>query len=252
MIPFGNQIVTLFHHAADGYRRYTLTGCSWRSSHGRSLYDNAMQSNRSIVCSCRYPADQMRASEGDVFVRGIVTDTITSGTQIAALMEKYKDRGAFICHTFADNSAGGMPMPHFAQRVKAMEFRLRFGGAKINTDEIMHAVRGDKLGKFAAVEWLRLYRKYMPYEPRSTSIEPWLITHREPYAHYDYEGNVRGPNVPIRGGEAWFSPKAPKALTGAKLKFAKGTHHWDQKAIPTQKDKLVRAMQAFIDGGNLW
>ena len=134
----------------------------------------------------------------------------------------------------------------------ALEIRLSLKEVKMNTNGIMSAVRGPKLGKYAASEWLRLYRKYMPYEPRSTTIEPWVITHSEPYAHYDYEGNVRGPNIPINGGESFFSPKAPKYLTGTKLRFAKGSDHWDQKAIPTQQDKLVSAMQAFIDGGGLF
>lgn len=135
----------------------------------------------------------------------------------------------------------------------ALEIRVEYAGAKINANEIMSAVRGPKLGKFAATEWLRLYHSFMPYEPRSTEIEPWLIVHGEPYAHYDYEGNVRGPNVPINGGEAWFSPKVPKTLTGKKLVFSKGSDHWDQKAKEAgQAEKLTQAIQAFIDSGGLF
>lgn len=133
-----------------------------------------------------------------------------------------------------------------------MDFELRLHDVKVDASEVLSAVRGDKLGKFAATEWLRLYRQYMPYEPRATTVVAWKIIHSEPYAHYDYEGNVRGPNVPIRGGEAWFSPKAPKSLTGKRLVFSHGSDHWDQKAILTQQGKLVRAIQAFIDGGHLF
>ena len=133
-----------------------------------------------------------------------------------------------------------------------MVFKVGLKEVRMEADEILAKVRGPELGNFAAMEWFRLYRKYMPYEPRAFEIHPWMIRHTEPYAHYDYEGNVRGPNVPINGGEAWFSPKVPKYLTGKRLRFGKGSDHWDQKAIPTQQPKLIRAIQAFIDGGHLF
>lgn len=129
----------------------------------------------------------------------------------------------------------------------ALDIHFEVTECNIETEKIMDAVRHGKLGKFAATEWMRLYRRYMPYEPRAFTIEPWMIIHQEPYAHYHYEGNVRGPNIPIRNGESFFSPIAPKYLTGKRLHFAHGSDHWDEKATTTQAPKLMRALQAFID-----
>lgn len=116
MIPFGDQTVTLYHKGDQGYTRHILTGCSWRSTHGSRMYDNVLQADGTTTCSCRYPHTQQRAAEGDIFVLGTAQDTLTSGTQIAGMLAKYRDRGIFVCTAFADNALGGHPMPHYHAR----------------------------------------------------------------------------------------------------------------------------------------
>lgn len=138
-----------------------------------------------------------------------------------------------------------------------MSIRFTVDTSGVNPGAIRAQVMGDKTGKFAAVEWHRLYQKYTPEDTgtmyNTVSIEPWMITHTTPYARYQYYGKVMGPNIPIDGGETFFSPTPTKALTGASLRYTKinACSHWDQAAIPTQRPKLIRALQAFIDGG-LW
>lgn len=139
--------------------------------------------------------------------------------------------------------------------------KIHFSASKndIKTDEILSVVRSDKFGTFAASEWLRLYKPYVPFESGAlgtkVTIEPWKITHTTPYAHYQYEGKVYGPSFPIDDGARWISPKGKKKHpTGKKLKYRnqRAAAKWDQVAITTQHQKLVDALQAFIDGGNLF
>jgi hypothetical protein len=123
-------------------------------------------------------------------------------------------------------------------------------------DDIATLVSSDKLGKFAASEWLRLYKPYVPFETgalsTSVAIEPWKITHTAPYAHYQYEGMVYGPSFPLDDGARWISPKGKKKYpTGKTLRYRnpRAAAKWDQAAIPTQQQKLVEALQAFINQG---
>lgn len=97
----------------------------------------------------------------------------------------------------------------------------------------MDKVNGDKLGTFAATEWHRLYTPYVPMDTgalaNTVQIRPWEIEHTVPYAHRMYEGHFN---------------------------FRKDMHpaasrHWDKAAEPTEKPKLVKAIQAFIDKGGL-
>lgn len=92
----------------------------------------------------------------------------------------------------------------------------------------MSKVQGEKLWTYAASEWHRLYRPYVPFKEGilygSVNISggncEGIIEHTAPYAHYAYEGRVMGPNVPISQGGAtvgFYSPVAPKHYTGGML-----------------------------------
>lgn len=99
----------------------------------------------------------------------------------------------------------------------------------------MKKLTGDKLGTFAATEWHRLYTPYTPFREGDLSqnkvdIKPWQITHYAPYAHRMYEGH--------------FDFRKPEG-------HEKASRHWDKAAEPTEKSKLVKAMQDYIDRGEL-
>lgn len=61
------------------------------------------------------------------------------------------------------------------------------------------------------------------------------IEYNTPYAHYQYEGEVYGPNIPIRDAEGnitgWYSPPK-KSPTGRKLQYHTPgtTDHFFEKA----------------------
>ena len=107
----------------------------------------------------------------------------------------------------------------------------------IDTISLLRQVRDPKFWKFAATEWHRLYRNYIPKDTGAlentvviTSAESeGSITHTQPYAESVYLHNRR-----------YRKDKHPLA-----------TARWDEAAAPTQKPKLIKSMQAYIDSGRL-
>ena len=74
------------------------------------------------------------------------------------------------------------------------------------------------------------------------------IEYNTPYAHYQYMGEVYGPNIPIRDAEGnitgWHSPPK-KHPTGRQLQYhTAGTgDHWFSKAKEMHKDEWVRLVK---------
>ncbi len=105
----------------------------------------------------------------------------------------------------------------------------------INSKQLRDAVMNDsKFWTFAASEWHRLYSPYTPYKTgmldNTVVITPGQIEHTVPYARYQYYG------------ERFHFSKEQHPLASAK---------WDQAAEPTQKIKLIRTLQNYIDSGRL-
>ena len=133
----------------------------------------------------------------------------------------------------------------------------------INIQGHLGKVEGEKFWTYAGSEWHRLYRPYVPFKEgalyNTVNITGGgnnaIIEHTVPYAHYAYEGEVYGPNVPIMQGGAiagFYSPIKPKHPTGKMLHFSgMGSRHWDEAARPTQFPMLVQSLQAFVDSGAL-
>lgn len=76
-----------------------------------------------------------------------------------------------------------------------------------------------------------------------------------PYAHYQYEGEIYGPNIPIKDSAGnvtgWFSPKGKKKNpTGMPITYhPEGTErgdHWFEKAKKQHKDDWVRLVRETI------
>ena len=141
--------------------------------------------------------------------------------------------------------------------------RFEIESVNINIQGHLSKVRGETFWTYAASEWHRLYRPYVPFKEGvlygSVNISggggTGSIEHTAPYAHYAYEGLVMGPNVPISQGGAtvgFYSPTAPKHYTGGMLHFSgMGTRHWDEAARGTQLPALISSLQGFVDSGAL-
>lgn len=146
-----------------------------------------------------------------------------------------------------------------------MKIIISVGDVKVNVHRIASKAENDPaFWTFAATEWHRLYKDYVPMNQgdlyNKVTIVPKEITHNAPYAHYQYEGNVYGPNIPIMENGTpvgFFSPPGkPKSKTGRKLKYSKALHpkasaKWDKAAAPTQLPKLAQSLQNYIDSGRL-
>ena len=103
--------------------------------------------------------------------------------------------------------------------------------SNIDIPKHMKAIQDPRFWTFAASEWHRLYKPFMPRDTgtlmNTVAIRPKEIEHTVPYAHYQYEGHFN-----------FRKDKNPKA-----------SRHWDKAAKPTEEPKLIRSLQAYIDSG---
>ena len=113
-----------------------------------------------------------------------------------------------------------------------MQWKINSGG--VDAARYLRKVRAAPLWTRAAREWHRLYAPYVPMDTgallRDVAFLPGRIHHRVPYARRVYEG----------GDLAFRRDKHPLASA-----------RWDLAAAKTQKQALIRSLQAFVDGGGL-
>lgn len=143
-----------------------------------------------------------------------------------------------------------------------MKIKVDIDASGVNGRKLTHRINNDEgLWTFAATEWHRLYKKYVPFKSgalRDTVvIRPKEIEHTVPYAHYQYEGVVYSPSFPITENgitTGFFSKRnTAKKKTDRHLtyKSALASKEWDKKAASTQKTALIEAVQGYIDSGRL-
>lgn len=119
-----------------------------------------------------------------------------------------------------------------------------------------HNLNQDVLNKHITNEAIRLMDKYTPMEsgdlkePQATSEGAY---YRQPYANYQHEGGVMGPNVLIPGvGWRSMAPKGGKHYTGESLTYhgapTRGDH-WEERMMADQGDELERDTAKFVTGG---
>ncbi|MEA4831000.1 hypothetical protein SDC9_103596 [bioreactor metagenome] len=106
--------------------------------------------------------------------------------------------------------------------------------ANIDIPVHLKRIHNDAFWKFAANEWKRLYTPWVPYRTgtlsQQTTITPGEISHTVPYAYKTYNGI----------GMHFRKNKHPLASA-----------EWDKAAEPSQKGKLIDAMQNYVDSGRL-
>ena len=118
----------------------------------------------------------------------------------------------------------------------------------------------------------KMCNPYVPMDegPLSQHIEvtPNYVRYAEPYAHYQYMGEVYGPNIPITDKTTgvitgWYSqPGVKKHPTGRELgkdgewrgwKFGynrehhpKAVHHWDKVMMSEKGDVFIKGVQDIL------
>lgn len=122
-------------------------------------------------------------------------------------------------------------------------------------------VKDPEFWKFGANEWWKDITPYAPMETGTMSEQVRIkgesgsgaIEYTAPQAHYLYRGELM---VDPDTGSSYAKAGARKIYAGKPLKISKSKHplaskEWDKAAEPTQKPKLIRAMQRYIDSGRL-
>ena len=129
--------------------------------------------------------------------------------------------------------------------------------ANINVRKHMAKVQDNDFWKFGANEWWKDITPYTPMETgtlfETVEIRPKEIEYLAPCAHYLYRGELM---VDPDTGSSYARQGAKKVYTGTPLNMSKAKHplvtkEWDKAAEPTQKPKLIDAMQKYIDSGRL-
>ncbi len=129
--------------------------------------------------------------------------------------------------------------------------------ADINIPKNLAKVQSDEFWKFGANEWWKLITPYTPMETGGMSehveIIPKEIEYLDPQAHYLHKGELM---VDPDTGSSYAKKNAKKVYAGKELNISKAKHslatkEWDKAAEPTQKPKLIKAMQEYIDSGRL-
>ena len=130
--------------------------------------------------------------------------------------------------------------------------------------EIIDGSTGGREGRlFLANEFKRLMDPYVPAKNLvlAQNVRVYVdddnngvVHYNSPYAHYQYEGIVYGPNYPItRNGEVegYFSPphktKTNRKLNHNKFRHPLATDHWDRAMLKDRKQDLIRAYQAWLE-----
>ncbi len=110
-----------------------------------------------------------------------------------------------------------------------------------------------------------LAKRCDPYVPmkegplsQSTIVSEEGVTYTQPYAHYQYVGEVYGPSWPIKQDGiivGWRSPagKGSKHPTGRQLNYSKDKHplatsHWDKAMMRDHKDEVCEEIKEIIKG----
>ena len=129
--------------------------------------------------------------------------------------------------------------------------------ANINVKKHMAKVQDDDFWTFGANEWWKDITLYTPMQEGTLSetveIRPKEIEYLSPSANYLHRGELM---VDPDTGSSYARQGAKKVYTGTPLVMSKAKHslatkEWEKAAEPTQKPKLIDAMQDYIDSGRL-
>ena len=133
--------------------------------------------------------------------------------------------------------------------------------AHINIPADLKKVRDPKFWEFGANEWWKFLFPYIPMETGTTAENVKIrgksgngeIEFLQPGAHYVYRGELM---IDPETGSSYARAGAKKVYTGKELNISTAVHplaskEFDKAAEPTQKPKLIKAMQEYIDSGRL-
>lgn len=99
---------------------------------------------------------------------------------------------------------------------------------------VQRIVGNDKVGKFTAETWGRIFKRYTPADTKTLSqsyrTEPNKVIYYQPYSHYQWEGVSR----------------SGRPLNYSKERNFDATDHWEQAAYKNHKNEVSSAITEFI------
>lgn len=129
----------------------------------------------------------------------------------------------------------------------------------------LRRIRSEKLWTFAANEWFRLITSFVPMDsgvlstttdmelPKGKAGKKKRIRGKEIQSIAENSGNIKGENG--EGSIVYAAPYAARMYYNnynfRKDKHPKASSEWDKAAAPTQKKKLIAAMQKYVESGRL-
>lgn len=137
-------------------------------------------------------------------------------------------------------------MKVYAEKIKLKSEKETF--RRIFDDETMTYVHTE-LGKFC--------KEYVPADTEQLADSgipyPDYLEYPGPYAHYQWEGDVYGPNIPIYedGVLTGFISPPKKHPTGKKLHYSKDQHplatsHWEKAMMASKGDEFCKDIEDYL------
>lgn len=143
---------------------------------------------------------------------------------------------------------------------------MKFQWLKSTNQIIKEKIVGNDTTLFLANEAKRLMDPYVPADDLvlAQNVRIYVengcgvVEYNSPYAHYQYEGEVYGPNYPLISGGEVIGYRSPphKTPTGRKLQYSKFRHplatsEWDKAMVKARKKDLAKAVEDYIKRGGL-
>lgn len=106
----------------------------------------------------------------------------------------------------------------------------------------------------------RLHDYMSPFVPmdagaldQTVDITPEYVHYKSPYAHYQWQGEVYGPNYPIyeNGVLTGFYSPPTKHPTGKKMDYSKDQHplatsHWEKAMMASKGDEFCKDIEDYL------
>lgn len=123
--------------------------------------------------------------------------------------------------------------------------------------EIVGRILGDDTRLYANTRLHALCDPYTPMDSgmlsQNVEITPEYVQYKSPYAHYQWEGKVYGPNIPItEDGQmvGFYSPPLKKPtdrnLVYSKDKHPLATSHWERAMAVAKGQQLADDITAYL------
>lgn len=144
-----------------------------------------------------------------------------------------------------------------AEKISAVNVAVNQKSIAEKLDAVIH---NDKVMLEVHNAFARNCNDYVPMQEgtlaQTTTITKDYVQYNQPYAHYQYVGEVYGPNIPIKDEdgdiEGWFSPPGKKKHpTGRPIQYNKEMHpkaskEWDKAMMADRGKQFMQEVKEIL------